>query len=97
MSEHTDETDTTEPAASTEAPEVSTPPGVTGAEDRSQPGLAEDTGLRDEPAADSAEDSHGGTLDVEDEQPGPSAASEGTEETAEQRENTEASTEQPSQ
>ncbi|KQT94118.1 hypothetical protein ASG49_04195 [Marmoricola sp. Leaf446] len=90
----TDETPTT---ASSDASEVSTPPGVTGAEDRSQPGLAEDTGLHDEPAADSAEDSHGGTIDVDDEQPGPSAASERTEETAVQQENTEASTEQPSQ
>lgn len=73
---------------------VSTPPGVPERQDPGQPGLAVDSGRTDEPAPDSAEDTHGGTLDVDDEQPDPDTS---TEETAEQRENTEASTEQPSQ
>ncbi|WP_445257218.1 hypothetical protein [Nocardioides aurantiacus] len=90
MSDHTPGTGT----SSDDEQAVSTPPGVPAQEDRSQPGLAGDEGRRDEPAADSAEDAHGGTLDVEDEQPDPDTT---TEETAEQRENTEASTEQPSQ
>lgn len=73
---------------------VSTPPGVPEHEDRSQPGLANDEGRPDRPAPDSAEDEHAGTFDVDEEQPDPDTSSE---ETAVQRENTEASTEQPSQ
>lgn len=81
-------------APTEEGHDVSTPPGVPERQDPDQPGLAVDNARTDEPAADSAEDSHGGTLDVGDEQPDPDTS---TEETAEQRENTEASTEQPSQ
>lgn len=101
MSEHSEET--ADPAvtpthapgsASDDAHEVSTPPGVPAQEDPEQPGLAEGGGMADRPAPDSAEDAHAGTLDVDDEQPDPDASSE---ETAVQRENTEASTEQPSQ
>ena len=74
-----------------------TPPGGPQRQDSAGSGLVEgDTGSGEQ-AADSVEDAHGGTIDVEDEQPDPSPASERSEETAEQRENTEASTEQPSQ
>ena len=81
----------------TDGPEVSTPPGVP--EDGDGPGLAAG-GQGTEPPAGSEGSgastgaSSGGTIAVEDEQPDPDTTSE---ETAEQQENTEASTEQPSQ
>lgn len=93
MSDQTPQPGQPAPDAPDTGHDVSTPPGVPEREDRSQPGLAADT-RTDQQAADSVEDSHAGTIDVQDEQATPDTRSE---ETPEQRENTEASTEQPSQ
>jgi len=77
-----------------DGPDAPTPPGGPQRQDASGTGLAPaDTGAG-EPAADSVEDQHGSTIPVEDEQPDPHHASE---ETPAQRENAEASTQQPSQ
>ncbi|SDS36442.1 hypothetical protein SAMN04488570_1718 [Nocardioides scoriae] len=84
----------------TDGPEVSTPPGVP--EDGDGPGLAAGGQGTEPPAGHEASgdegpatgSTSGGTIAVEDEQPDPDTTSE---ETAEQQENTEASTEQPSQ
>ena len=76
-----------------EGVDTPTPPGGPQRQDASGGAQAGDTGAGRE-APDSVEDQHGGTLDVDDEQPDPDTTSE---ETAEQRENAEASTEQPSQ
>lgn len=76
-----------------EGADAPTPPGGPQRQDASGGVAAGDTGSG-RTAADSVEDQHGGTIDLEDEQPDPDT---GSEETAEQRENAEASTEQPSQ
>lgn len=70
-----------------------TPPGGPQRQDGAGSVPAGDLGAGEQ-APDSVEDSHGGTIPIEGEQPDPDT---GSEETAEQRGNAEASTEQPSQ
>lgn len=76
-----------------EGVDAPTPPGGPLRQDDAGTVPPGDTGAGKQ-AAGSAEDAEGGTIPIEDEQPDPAV---GSEETAEQRENTEASTEQPSQ
>lgn len=77
-----------------EGSDAPTPPGGPQRQDSSGSGLAaRDTGTG-RPADDSVEDEHGATIPVDEEQPDPHH---GSEETPAQRENAEASTQQPSQ
>lgn len=76
-----------------EGADAPTPPGGPQRQDAGPGAAPGDTGVG-RTAEDSVEDQHGGTIDLEDEQPHPDP---GSEETAEQRENAESSTEQPSQ